>query len=149
MASYTCMYIRSQKGIKTKMKTIVGIYGKGDEIISQHLFCVGSCLVLSGNCRCMCYCRQSTLHQIWMSWINNENICQGLKKFFGENNIHSFLCVVREKQKNFFLYVSSIFQCDDYNDISKHIMGCNALTLAWAMQEMDIQIINGMITLTF
>jgi hypothetical protein len=34
MASYIGMYIRSQKGIKTKMETTVGLYNKGNEIIS-------------------------------------------------------------------------------------------------------------------
>jgi hypothetical protein len=33
MVSYT-MYIRSLKGIKMKMETIIGLYGKGNEIIS-------------------------------------------------------------------------------------------------------------------
>jgi hypothetical protein len=34
MASYTCMYTRNKKGIKTRMEPIVGFYGKGNEIIS-------------------------------------------------------------------------------------------------------------------
>jgi hypothetical protein len=29
------MYARSKKGIKTKIETIVGLYGKGNEIISS------------------------------------------------------------------------------------------------------------------
>ncbi len=32
--SYLGMYTRSQKGIKMRMETIVGLYGKGNEIIS-------------------------------------------------------------------------------------------------------------------
>jgi hypothetical protein len=34
MASYTCMYIRSQKQIQTRMKTIVDLNGKEKKIIS-------------------------------------------------------------------------------------------------------------------
>jgi hypothetical protein len=34
MVNDTCMYTRSQKGIKVRMETIVGLYGKGNEIIS-------------------------------------------------------------------------------------------------------------------
>jgi hypothetical protein len=37
-----------------RMDTIIGLYGKGNEIIFWHSLCVGSCLILSGNCRCMC-----------------------------------------------------------------------------------------------
>jgi hypothetical protein len=34
MASYIGMYTKSQKGIKTRMEIIIGLYGKGNEIIS-------------------------------------------------------------------------------------------------------------------
>jgi hypothetical protein len=34
MVGYTCMYTKSKKGIKTKMETTVGLYGKENEIIS-------------------------------------------------------------------------------------------------------------------
>jgi len=34
MVNYIDMYTKSHKGIKTKMETIVGLYGKGNEIIS-------------------------------------------------------------------------------------------------------------------
>ncbi len=56
MLNYIGMYIRSQKGIKTRMETIVGLYGKGNEIIFEHLLCVGTCLVLTSNYCYMCYC---------------------------------------------------------------------------------------------
>ncbi len=84
------------------------------------------------NCCCM-HCRHwSTLHQIWMSWIDNDNVYQGLKTIYGDDNIHSSSCVVGEKVKNLSLYMSSIFWCYNCNDISKCIMGYNVLTLAWA-----------------
>jgi hypothetical protein len=56
MASYVGMYTKIQKGIKTKMEIIVGLYGKGNEIISWHSLYVGLCLVLNNNYRCM-HCR--------------------------------------------------------------------------------------------
>jgi hypothetical protein len=34
IASYIDMYTRSKKGIKTRMETTIGLYGKGNEIIS-------------------------------------------------------------------------------------------------------------------
>jgi hypothetical protein len=46
MANYIDMYTRSQKGIKMRMETIIGLYGKGNEIISWHLLCTGSCFAL-------------------------------------------------------------------------------------------------------
>jgi hypothetical protein len=72
------------------------------------------------------------LHQICTNWINNDNVCQGLKIVSSDDNVHLFSYVAREKVKNLLLYVSSIFQCDSYNDFSKHIMGCNAPAHAWA-----------------
>lgn len=107
MASYISMYARSKKGIKKRMETIVSLYDKGNEIISWHLLCVGSCFVLSGNYCYMPYHHQSTLHQICMSWIGNGNIQQSSKINFGNDNVHSS-CMVGEKVKNLFLYVSCI-----------------------------------------
>jgi hypothetical protein len=132
MANYTDMYTRSKKWIKMRMEIIIGFYGKGNEIISWCLLHVGSCFVLSNNSCYMCCCCQSTLHHICMNRINNDNVRQGSKMVFGNDNIHSFPCMVREKAGNFFLYVSSILQCNSCNGISKHIMGCNVFILAWA-----------------
>jgi len=53
MVSYVGMYTRSYKKIKTRMETIIGFYGKGNEIISYHSLYVGSRLVLNSNC-CAC-----------------------------------------------------------------------------------------------
>jgi hypothetical protein len=109
MVSDTCMYTKSQKGIKVKMETIVSLYGKGSEIISLRLLYVGSCFVLSGNYRCMCYHHQNTLYQIYTSWIHNDNVCQGTKIVSSDDNIHSFSCVAGKKVKNLSLYMSSTF----------------------------------------
>jgi hypothetical protein len=37
--SYIGMYTRSKKGIKMRMETTIGLYGKGNEIISLRLLC--------------------------------------------------------------------------------------------------------------
>lgn len=88
IARYISMYTRSQKRIKTKMETTKGFYGKQNEIISWHLFCVGSCLVISANyCWFRYHCR-NTLHQICLSWIDNDNICKNSNIVFDDNNIH-------------------------------------------------------------
>ncbi len=109
MASYTSMYTRSKKGIKMRMDTTIGLYNKGNEIIFWRSLCVESCLILSGNCHCMCCHCRSMLHQIWTSRIGNDNVRQSSKSIFGDDNIHSFLCVVGEKMRNLFLYVGSTF----------------------------------------
>jgi hypothetical protein len=132
MASYTCMYTRSQRRIKMRMETIIGLYGKGNEIISWHSLCVGSCLVLSGNYRCMRYCPQSMLHQIWTSQIGYDNVCWDSKTISSDDNIHLSSCVAREKMRNLALYMGFIFYCDSCNSVSKHIMECNALILTKA-----------------
>ncbi len=72
------------------------------------------------------------LHQIHTNQISNDNICQGLKVVFGDDNIRLSSCVVGEKVRNQFLYVSSTFRCDSCNGISKRIMGYNAHILARA-----------------
>jgi hypothetical protein len=67
MASYNDMYIRIKKGIKMRMETTIGHYGKGNEIMSWRTLCVGSCFVLSDNYCCMCCCHQSMLSPICTS----------------------------------------------------------------------------------
>ncbi len=131
-----------------RMETTISLYGKGNEIISQCSLCVRSCLVLSSNYRYMQWCRQNTLHQIYINQIGNDNVCQGSKIIFGDDNIHSSSCVVGEKVINLFLYMSSTFRCASCNGISKCIMGCSAIVLTQATLQMDTQIIYGMTTLT-
>jgi hypothetical protein len=67
MVNYFSMYTRSKKGIKTKMATTIGLYGKGNEIISWRSLWVTSCFVLNDNYCCMHYRCQSMLHQICMN----------------------------------------------------------------------------------
>jgi len=83
-----------------------------------------------------------------MNQINNDNIRQGSKIVYGNDNIHSFMCMAGEKVGNLFLYMNSFLQHDSCNGISKRIMDCNAFTFAWATQEMGTQIIDGVTTLT-
>jgi hypothetical protein len=86
------------------METIIGLYCKGNEIIPWRSWCVGSRLVLSGNCCYMCYHRRSLLHQICTSQSDNDNVCQSLKIVSSDDNIHSSPCMVGEKSgKPFFV----------------------------------------------
>jgi len=64
MVNYFSIYTRSKKGIKVRMETIVGLYGKGNEIIVWNSLYVGLNLVLNDNYYCMCCHCQNTLHQI-------------------------------------------------------------------------------------
>jgi hypothetical protein len=43
------------------------------------------------------------LHQISISQIDNDNVRQGTKTIFNDDNIHSSSCVTREKVRNFSL----------------------------------------------
>jgi hypothetical protein len=68
------------------------------------------------------------LHQIYMNQISNDNIHQGSKIVSSDEIIHSSPCMAAEKVGNFYLYVSSTFQCNSCTVISKCIMGYNVLT---------------------
>jgi hypothetical protein len=61
------------------------------------LFGVGLCLFLS-NHRCyMCGCCQCSLHHIYVSQVNNENVHQSTKIVSNNKNIHLSSSVAREK----------------------------------------------------
>ncbi len=66
---YLCMYTRNYKRIKTRIHITICLYDKGNEIIFQRLFYVGSCLVLNGNCHYMRSC-WNTLNLMWVNRIN-------------------------------------------------------------------------------
>jgi len=74
------MYTRNYKRIKTRIHITICLYGKGNEIISQRLFYLGSCLVLNDNCHCM-RCCWNTLHLIWVNRIN-MTIFANVRKLF-------------------------------------------------------------------
>jgi len=80
-----------------RMEITIGLYGKGNEIIFYRSSYVRLCLVLNDNYCCMCCCHRNTLHQICTSWISNDNVHQGLKTIFRDDNIHLFLCMAKEK----------------------------------------------------
>ncbi len=83
-----------------------------------------------------CYMRchhQNMLHHIYITQIDNDNIGQGSKTIFGDDNVHSSSCVAAEKVKTLFLYMNSTLQCDSCNGISKHIMGYNVFIPTQAM----------------
>jgi hypothetical protein len=65
-----------------------------------------------------------------------------------DKNIDSPSSVVEEKVRNFAFYVCCALQIDSCNDISQNIVGYSVFILAWALKQMDTQIINGVSTLT-
>jgi hypothetical protein len=79
------------------METTIGLYDKENEIIFQFSLCLGSCLVLSDKCRCMCYHCQNMLHQIWTSQISNDNVRPSSKIVSDDDNIHSSSCVAGKR----------------------------------------------------
>jgi hypothetical protein len=44
MVNYIDMYTKSHKGIKTKMETIVGLYGKGNHLLALVMCRIVPCL---------------------------------------------------------------------------------------------------------
>jgi hypothetical protein len=84
------------------METTIGLYGKRNELISRRSFCVRSCLVFSGNYCCMWCCCWNMLHQICMSQIGNNNIRQGSKIIFDDDNIHSSSYMPGKRWETFF-----------------------------------------------
>ncbi len=133
MASYTSMYIRSKKGIKMRMETTIGLYGKENEIIYWHSPYVGLCLILNSNCCCMHVIVETRYTKfVWVGLVMITFANQGSKIISSDDDIHLSLCMVGEKVGNFSLYVSSIFWHDNYNNTLKHIMGCNVFTFARA-----------------
>ncbi len=68
-----------------------------------------------------------------MSQISNDNVHKGLKTIFSDDNILLALCMVGEKVGKFYLYMSSILQCDSCNGILKHTMDYNVFTFAWVV----------------
>jgi hypothetical protein len=113
------------------METTIGLYGKGNEIISWWLLCVGLCFVLNSNCCCMCYHHQSMLHQIYTSRIDNDNICQSPKTIYVDDNIHPSPCMMGENVGNLSVYVNSTLWSNRCNGILKRIMGYNVATPLW------------------
>ncbi len=109
MSNYIGMYIKNKKWFKMKMETIISFYGKGNEIISWPSLYVGLCLVLNDNYCCMHYHCRSMLHQICMSHISNDNVCQGSKTVFSDDNIHSSSCVVGERWETFLYTWAPLF----------------------------------------
>jgi hypothetical protein len=115
--------ISDKKWIKTRMKTLVHLNSKGNEIIVCCSLSIWSYFLLSNYHCCMCCCRQCSLHYICASWVSNEDIHQGPKTIFDVKDIH-LLGVTRKKVKNVSVNMCFTFQNNRCNNISKCNMGC-------------------------
>ncbi len=128
--NYIGMYTRSKKGIKTRTETTRGLHGKGNEIISRCSFSIKSCLVLNDNV-VTCANVIKACYTISIQVKSTMTTFAKVQKLFkGDDNIHLSSFMAREKMRNLSLYVSSTFQCCNYNNISKSIMGYSAFTPA-------------------
>jgi hypothetical protein len=85
--SYTSIYTQKKKNQNEDIDNH-NFYDKRNEIIFWCSLYVGSCFVLNDNYCCMCCHCQSMLHQIYTSRIDNDNVYQGSKSIFGDDNIH-------------------------------------------------------------
>ncbi len=130
-----------------RLKTPICLNSKGNEIITQFLFSVGVCLLLSNHCHYMC-CYQCLLHHIQVNWVSNDNVHQSMKIISSDKNIHLSSCMAREKEGDLPLNMCSILQNNSYNNIMKCVVGCCMFIIAWALKQMGTQIINGMTKFT-
>jgi hypothetical protein len=74
-----------------RMETTISFYGKGNEIICFKRQLLLHAMSLSKNVS------TNLLHQICMSQINNDNIHQGPKIIFDDDNTHSSLCTTLKR----------------------------------------------------
>ncbi len=56
----------------------------------------------------MCCCYWCSLHHIYASWLNNDNVHQSLEVVYDNKDIHVLLGVVKEKVGNLPLNMCSI-----------------------------------------
>jgi len=127
--------ISDKKWIKMRMKTSICLSNKGNEIITQCLFIIWLCLLLSNHHHCMCCHCQCLLHHICASRVNNDDVQQGLKTFSDDKDIHSSLGVAKETVKDL-LNMFSTLQNNSCNNISKCILGYYMFTLTMAPKQM-------------
>ncbi len=76
---------------------------------------------------CMCCRHWCSLHHICANQINNDKVHQSTEIVVGNKNIHSLSNVVRKKVKDLFLNMCFVFQNNNYNNISKCVVGCYTL----------------------
>jgi hypothetical protein len=85
----------------------------------------------------MCYRHQCSLHHIYASRVNNDDVHQGLEVVYCDNDIQSTSTVAREKVRDLPLTMCSILQNNSCDNISKCIMDYCTLTLARALKQMN------------
>jgi len=126
-----------KKWIKIRMKTLIHLNCKGNEVSALCLFNVWLCLLLSIHHHCMCCHRQCLLHHICVSQVNNDDIRQRSEVVYDTKNIHSSLGVVREKVGDLFFNMSSILQNNSCNNILKYIVGYYTFILVGTLKQMS------------
>ncbi len=124
------MYTSSKKWIKTKMKKPIHLNNKGNEVITRCSFNIWSCLFLNNHHYYMCYHRRYSLHHIYASWVNNDDVHQSSEVVSDDKNIHLLSSVVKEKMGDLPINMCSNFQNNSCDNIPKCIMGCCTFTLA-------------------
>jgi hypothetical protein len=118
------------------MKTPICFNSKGNEVIAQCSFNVGSCLFLNNHHRYMCYRHQCLLYRIYENRINNDNVHQNTKAISGSKNIHSLLGMVKEKVGNLPLNMCSLLQSNNCNNIPKCLVRCCTLIPTRPLKQM-------------
>jgi hypothetical protein len=74
-----------------------------------------------------CHC-QCSLHHIYVSQINNDNVHQRIESISSNKNIHSLSDVARGKVENLLLNMCYVFQNNSCNNIPKYVVGYYMLT---------------------
>jgi hypothetical protein len=84
----------------------------------------------------MCCHRQCSLHHIYASWVNNDNVHQSLEAISSDKDIHLSLGVAKEKVEDLPLNMCSIFQRNSYDNILKYVVGCCTFIPTGAPKQM-------------
>ncbi len=119
----------------------IRLNSKGNEVIIRCSFSIWLCLLLSNHHHCICYHCQYLLHHIYVSWVSNDDVHQGLKVICNDNDIHSLSSVEKEKVENLPLNIYNTFQNNSYDNISKCIMNCCTFTLARAPKQWVLKLL--------
>jgi hypothetical protein len=84
----------------------------------------------------MCCRRQCSLHHIYASWVNNDNVNQSPEAISSDKDIHLSFGVGKEKVEDLPLNMCFTFQSNNYDNILKCVVGCYTLVPTGALKQM-------------
>ncbi len=105
------------------MKSLPNVHSTYDLLLNDHHYY-------------MCYHHRCSLHHIYASWVNNDNVHQDLEIISNDKDIYSSSNVAREKVGNLLLNMCYTFQNNSCDSIPKCIVGCCTFIATGAPKQM-------------